>query len=47
MLNRKTLSVILVGFFSLAGTFLYSLWQKNGPQKIAGRQAEIANDLVK
>jgi hypothetical protein len=47
MLNRKTLSVILVGLFSLGGTFVYSLWQKNGPQKIAGRQAEIANDLVK
>jgi Bacterial conjugation TrbI-like protein len=47
MLNRKTLSVIFVALFSLAGTFVYSLWQKNGPQKIVGRQAEIANDLVK
>jgi Bacterial conjugation TrbI-like protein len=47
MLNRKTLSVIFVALFSLVGTFVYSLWQKNGPQKIARRQAEIANDLAK
>jgi hypothetical protein len=47
MLNRKTLSVIFVALFALVGTFVYSLWQKNGPQKIADRQAEIANGLVR
>ena len=47
MLNRKTISVTLVALFSIAGTFLYTMWQGNGPARIAGRQAQVAKDLVK
>src|SRR5690242_6501270 len=45
MLNRKTLSVTLVALVSIVGTFLYTLWQHNGPGKIANRQAQVAKDL--
>ncbi len=47
MLNRKTLSVTLVALVSIVGTFLYTMWQHNGPGKIANRQAQVAKDLVK
>jgi hypothetical protein len=47
MLNRKTLSVTLVALVSIVGTFLYTMWQHNGPGKIANRQAQLAKDLVK
>ena len=47
MLNRKTISVTLVALVSIAGTFLYTLWQGNGPARIANRQAQVAKDLVK
>ena len=47
MLNRKTISVTLVALVSIVGTFLYTMWQGNGPARIAGRQAQVAKDLVK
>jgi hypothetical protein len=47
MLNRKTSSVTLVALVSIAGTFLYTKWQGNGPARIANRQAQVAKDLVK
>ena len=47
MLNRKTISVTLVALVSIAGTFLYTMWQGNGPARIANRQAQVAKDLVK
>src|SRR5258708_11207868 len=47
MLNRKTLSVTLVALVSIVGTFLYTMWQHNGPGKIANRPAQVAKDLVK
>jgi len=47
MLNRKTISVTLVALLSIAGTFLYTMWQGNGPARIANRQAQVAKDLVK
>jgi hypothetical protein len=47
MLNRKTISVTLVALASIAGTFMYTLWQGNGPARIANRQAQVANSLVK
>ena len=47
MLNRKTLSVTLVALVSIVGTFVYTLWQNNGPGRIANRQAQVAKDLVK
>jgi hypothetical protein len=47
MLNRKTISVTLVALVSIAGTFLYTMWQGNGPGRIANRQAQVAKDLVK
>ena len=47
MLNRKTLSVTLVALVSIVGTFIYTLWQSNGPGRIANRQAQVARDLVK
>jgi type F conjugative transfer system protein TrbI len=47
MLNRKTISVTLVALVSIVGTFLYTMWQGNGPARIANRQAQVARDLVK
>jgi Bacterial conjugation TrbI-like protein len=47
MLNRKTISVTLVALLSIAGAFLYTVWQGNGPARIANRQAQVAKDLVK
>jgi hypothetical protein len=47
MLNRKTISVTLVALVSIVGTFLYTMWQGNGPGRIANRQAQVAKDLVK
>jgi len=47
MLNRKTISVTLVALVSIMGTFLYTMWQGNGPARIANRQAQVAKDLVK
>ena len=47
MLNRKTISVTLVAFASIAGTFMYTLWHGNGPAGIANRQAQVTKDLVK
>jgi Bacterial conjugation TrbI-like protein len=47
MLNRKTISVTLVALASIAGTFLYTMWQGNGPARIANRQVQVAKDLVK
>jgi len=47
MLNRKTLSVTLVALASIAGTFIYTMWQGNGPARIANRQAQVTKDLVK
>ncbi|MBV9732574.1 MAG: hypothetical protein JO275_07325 [Verrucomicrobia bacterium] len=47
MLNRKTISVTLVALISIVGTFLYTMWQGNGPARIANRQAQVAKDLVK
>lgn len=47
MLNRKTISVTLVSLASIAGTFMYTLWQGNGPAGIANRQAQVTKDLVK
>ncbi|HEX6563113.1 MAG TPA: hypothetical protein VF020_02455 [Chthoniobacterales bacterium] len=47
MLNRKTISVTLVALVSIVGTFLYTMWQGNGPTRIANRQAQVAKDLVK
>jgi hypothetical protein len=47
MLNRKTISVTLVALASITGTFMYTLWQGNGPARIANRQAQVANALVK
>jgi hypothetical protein len=47
MLNRKTISVTLVALVSIVGTFLYAMWQGNGPARIANRQAQVAKDLVK
>jgi Bacterial conjugation TrbI-like protein len=46
MLNRKTISVTLAALFSIVGTFLYTMWQGNGPARIANRQAEVTKDLV-
>src|ERR1700756_196051 len=42
MLNRKTISVTLVALASIAGTFLYTMWQGNGPARIANRQVKVA-----
>jgi hypothetical protein len=36
-----------VGVLSMAGTFLYALMQKGGPQKIAERQSEVVRDVGK
>jgi Bacterial conjugation TrbI-like protein len=36
-----------VGILSVAGTFLYALMQKGGPQRIADRQSELARDAGK
>ena len=36
-----------VGILSIAGTFLYALMQKGGPQKIADRQSEVVRDAGK
>ncbi len=36
-----------VGILSVAGTFLYALMQKGGPQKIAERQSEVVRDAGK
>jgi hypothetical protein len=47
MLNKKTVSVTLVALVSIAGTFLYTMWQGNGPARIAKRQAQVTKDLVK
>ncbi len=47
MLNRKTLSVTLVGLASIVGTFVYTMRQTNGPSRIASRQAQVAKDLVR
>jgi Bacterial conjugation TrbI-like protein len=47
MLNRKTLSVTLVALASIVGTFVYTMWQTNGPSRIASRQAQVAKDLVR
>jgi Bacterial conjugation TrbI-like protein len=47
MLNRKTISVALVALVSIAGTFLYTLWQGNGPARIANRQSQVTKDLVR
>ena len=47
MLNRKTISVTLVALFSIVGTFLYTMWQGNGPARIANRQAQVTKDLVR
>jgi len=47
MLNRKTLSVTLVALASIVGTFIYTMWQGNGPARIANRQAQVTKDLVK
>jgi Bacterial conjugation TrbI-like protein len=47
MLNRKTISVTLVALVSIVGTFLYTMWQSNGPARIANRQAQVTKDLVK
>jgi hypothetical protein len=47
MLNRKTISVTLVALVSVAGTFLYTVWQGNGPTRIGNRQAQVTKDLVK
>jgi hypothetical protein len=47
MLNRKTISVTLVALVSIVGTFLYAMWQGNGPARIANRQAQVAKDLLK
>ncbi|MBV9876898.1 MAG: hypothetical protein JO025_19375 [Verrucomicrobia bacterium] len=47
MLNRKTISVTLVALVSIVGTFLYTMWQGNGPARIANRQAQVTKDLVK
>jgi Bacterial conjugation TrbI-like protein len=47
MLNRKTISVTLVALVLIVGTFLYTMWQGNGPARIANRQAQLAKDLVK
>jgi len=47
MLNRKTLSVTLVALASIVGTFVYTMWQTNGPSRIANRQAQVTKDLVR
>ena len=47
MLNRKTLSVTLVALASIMGTFVYTMWQNNGPGRISNRQAQVAKDLVR
>src|ERR1700759_3315274 len=47
MLNRKTISVTLAALFSIMGTFLYTMWQGNGPARIANRQAQVTKDLVR
>jgi hypothetical protein len=47
MLNRKTISVSLVGLLSIVGTFVYTLWQSNGPARMANRQSQISRDLAK
>jgi hypothetical protein len=47
MLNKKTISVTLFALVSIAGAFLYTMWQGNGAARIAGRQAQVAKDLVK
>jgi hypothetical protein len=36
-----------VGILSVAGTFLYALMQKGGPQKIADRQTQVMRDVGK
>jgi hypothetical protein len=47
MLNKKTLSVTLVALASIVGTFVYTMWQTNGPSRIASRQAQVEKDLVR
>src|ERR1700751_3806275 len=47
MLNRKTIWVTLVALVPIVGTFLYTMWQGNGPARIANGQAQVAKDLVK
>src|SRR5258708_22584961 len=47
MLNSKTLSVTLVAPASVVGTFLYTMWQHNGPGMMSTRHAQVAKDLVK
>ena len=47
MLNRKAISVTLVALLSIAGTFLYAIWQNRGADKITNRQAQVVEGLVK
>jgi Bacterial conjugation TrbI-like protein len=46
-MNRRTLMIGAAGILSVAGTFLYALMQKGGPQKIAQRQSEVVRDAGK
>jgi len=46
-MNRRTLMIGAAGILSVAGTFLYALMQKGGPQKIAERQSEVVRDAGK
>jgi hypothetical protein len=46
-MNRRTLMIGAVGILSVAGTFLYALMQKGGPQRIAERQNEVVRDAGK
>src|SRR5260221_57732 len=46
-MNRRTLMIGAAGILSVAGTFLYALIQKGGPQKIAERQSEVVRDAGK
>ncbi|HZC35371.1 MAG TPA: TrbI/VirB10 family protein [Chthoniobacterales bacterium] len=46
-MNRRTFMIGAVGILSVAGTFLYALLQKGGPQKIAARQSEVMRDAGK
>jgi hypothetical protein len=47
MMNKRTLMLGAVGILSVAGTFLYALMQKGGPQKIADRQTQVMRDAGK
>jgi hypothetical protein len=46
-MNRRTLLIAAVGVLSVAGTFLYTLLQRGGAQKIIGRQGEVVRDAGK